>query len=1030
MRFLYSAVIICLLAAGICRAEDKSLVGCWKFDEGQGEVASDSSGNNNDGAIHGSAWVRTGMFGSALIFDREESYVQIPKSQVLEKTFQSEGTLEMWFRPSSDFNDYQNHFLFIAGHLRWIYKDWVGNLLAWRMFGVGGSKAMTWDTGRWYFLAITWKGIGTPEAETGFYVDGEGNIEKNSKTSVSQIADNIFIGGASGRKDGCDGMIDEIKIYNRALSAEEIKKEYHLHSPEKSLAGQITIEPIISLGGIKQGENKLDVKVNNKNRGESVIDAEVKLKGSDGNISKTLFPSVRIKPGLNTISLNYSINLPSEGNKHHFAVTILDPERNLVLDRFSENKFVPPLMECSMDRFIADTPVHCPGLPPLGFIDRFVTKRRIPLPLMVKVRAGENELVNMALTVKLDGKLIKQLDRLSAQETDLSLNVSKAAVGAHLVEVFLCDKGGEKLAKASQTFTKLPQEQNFVLYAVKPITNVKILPDTPIPCDIAEVSNELTIIASPGEYEPVSFALHAVQDISDLQLTPTPLTGKAGRIDPANVDIRVVKCWYVSGEKDTMNRDMKVFTPELLLKDDSLVKVDGEYRENYLKLTHGKGTPVERKEYVCISVSESRGLGAKGSLSIEEFPVYDSPALLPVDIPKGMNKQFWVTLKAPEDAVAGIYAGNIELRVKGGLVGSIKLKLRVLPFKLAQPYPISSVYYKGVLDPAGNGKISSVKSELQFTKEMENLFAHGVTAPQIYTPFRNFDERILGKTLEIRNRAGISNQSLYVFGLAGSNRQASAADWLIGNPSTSNELECLKHDIKKFIDFCRPYGVKEVYFYGIDEARGDVLESQRPAWKAVHESGGKIFVAGYRGNNFAIAGDLQDLLICAGSPSREEAKRWHGMGRQIVCYANPQAGVEEPETYRRNFGLLLWQNDYDGAMNHLYQSGSVGYNIWNDFHEKGGFRRENFTYPTADGVVDTTEWEGHREGVKDIKYVNTLLQALKKAKKSNQEDRKDIISSAEDYLNKLKEKDLGKIDLDIVRLEIIGHILKLEGEIK
>ncbi|MEE3074825.1 MAG: hypothetical protein VX739_04040, partial [Planctomycetota bacterium] len=38
-----------------------------------------------------------------------------------------------------------------------------------------------------------------------------------------------------------------------------------------------------------------------------------------------------------------------------------------------------------------------------------------------------------------------------------------------------------------------------------------------------------------------------------------------------------------------------------------------------------------------------------------------------------------------------------------------------------------------------------------------------------------------------------------------------------------------------------------------------------------------------------------------------------------------------------------------------------------------------FAYPTANGVVGTLQWEGFREGVDDVRYINTLEQAIEKA---------------------------------------------------
>jgi hypothetical protein len=129
-------------------------------------------------------------------------------------------------------------------------------------------------------------------------------------------------------------------------------------------------------------------------------------------------------------------------------------------------------------------------------------------------------------------------------------------------------------------------------------------------------------------------------------------------------------------------------------------------------------------------------------------------------------------------------------------------------------------------------------------------------------------------------------------------------------------------------------GIRETYIYGIDEAKDEKLLSQRKAWEAVHQAGGKVFVAGYT-EHCEKVGDLLDVLVHAGVPSAEEARKWHSVGHKILSYANPQAGVEDPELYRRNYGLLLWKAEYDGAMTYAYQH--CDGNIYNDFdHSTSG----------------------------------------------------------------------------------------------
>jgi len=78
------------------------LVGAWKFDEGSGTIAYDSSGNNNHGTIYGATWV-DGKFGKALQFDGIDDYVSIATIP-LDKDL----TIVFWFEPTNITKGRQN----------------------------------------------------------------------------------------------------------------------------------------------------------------------------------------------------------------------------------------------------------------------------------------------------------------------------------------------------------------------------------------------------------------------------------------------------------------------------------------------------------------------------------------------------------------------------------------------------------------------------------------------------------------------------------------------------------------------------------------------------------------------------------------------------------------------------------------------------------------------------------------------------------------------------------------------------------
>jgi len=545
--------------------------------------------------------------------------------------------------------------------------------------------------------------------------------------------------------------------------------------------------------------------------------------------------------------------------------------------------------------------------------------------------------------------------------------------------------------------------RSVITYVVPPVAAAMVLPDQQmVP---GEPSSELSVVAARGEYEPASFVVSTFADLNDLSVTVSDLRGDNGTIPAARVDVKAVKCWYQAGTAWVgirQDKSRRLLIPELLLNDDALVRVDEESKENHLKLSFPDGP-----KYVWIS--DPTDVRRGGSVSVEAFPVKDSPVLLPLDIPAGRSKQFWLTVHVPEDAAAGKYAGTISLNTPAGQVDELTLTLTVLPFELLGPYYTSSMDYHGRPGP-GAGTIGSWgKSWTQFRAELKNMVAHGLRNCQHY----GITETVLEDVLKVRQEVGMDNGTLYLKGAIP-----------IGNVTEPEALQAIKDNVRKILKLTKPYGTETVYFYGIDEKRGEELAAQRPAWEAVRQAGGKIFVAGWA-DNIELMGDIQDMHVRAGWPDAEEVARWHAFGHMIFCYANPQTGVENPVVYRRNFGLLLWKYDYDGAATNAYQH-TFGA-TWNDF-DHVTYRAHTIAYPTVDGVIDTIAWEGYREGVDDVRYMTTLQKAIQRAEGSQDEATVRAAKAARAYIHHLKTTTAIETgDLDAMRRQIIGHILALQG---
>ncbi|MAE62922.1 MAG: hypothetical protein CMJ18_01510 [Phycisphaeraceae bacterium] len=507
----------------------------------------------------------------------------------------------------------------------------------------------------------------------------------------------------------------------------------------------------------------------------------------------------------------------------------------------------------------------------------------------------------------------------------------------------------------------------YTVHGLPPVTNERFLPDDPL--DDVPVAERIEVVCARDEFEPASFAIRADQDLHAVKVeivaleAASPGTVSAPRPVVPTVDVRVVKCWYQAGGM-VADQGRPLLTPELLLHDDALVRVDEKAQANHLRTVDTEG----RVTYVPISTPDSNAL--------RTVRPRDARALQPLDVPAATMKQFWLTIHAPRDATPGDYRAAIRIRPANAPETTLPLRVRVLPFLLAEPALRYGIYYRGVLARDGKAHIGSeAKSAAQYLAEMRNLRDHGVTYPTIYHGSRysdapgdrSFDPELIARALALRREAGMPADALYTLGV------------VCGSEESPEELEALQRNVRKWVDAAAQAGWGDVHVYALDEPSGDALTRMRAAFTAVHEAGGKVFAAVDLPDTFERVGDLLDVTVSQRPPHPHRARQAEGAGMQIWSYGIPNVRIEAPRTFRRSYGLLLWHAGYHGACTYAYQH-AFGAHIWNDFDSPGPHRDHVFAYPTVDGVIDTIQWEGFREGVDDVRYMTTLEQSIQRAR--------------------------------------------------
>ena len=235
-RVVFSLLVLAILVV-IVSGGYALPISSWKFDEGSGTIATDSV-DGNHGTIYGATWT-TGIVGGALSFDGVDDYVDCGDDPSLDIT--DEITIEMWVMPDSLPSAYYN--LISKGdppqHSH--QAPWqlaIGNngkLSVYRLKDDNFSAEYNIcdiPIGSWTYIAVTFD-KNSEEVKT--YKNGQ-FVRGWSKTN-SIFTDNVDVTIAAQTYEGVvsyffHGLIDEVAIYDRALTAEEIEQHYQGVIPE------------------------------------------------------------------------------------------------------------------------------------------------------------------------------------------------------------------------------------------------------------------------------------------------------------------------------------------------------------------------------------------------------------------------------------------------------------------------------------------------------------------------------------------------------------------------------------------------------------------------------------------------------------------------------------------------------------------------------------------------------------------------------------------------------------------------------
>lgn len=213
------------------------LVGYWSFDFGD---ASDESGNGNDGTIYGANLV-DGVSGGAYDYDGIDDYVNVEHSDSLEVG--DSFSISIWVKPRTDGIEFVTKAPQYHPWTGFCLRYYSGNEVGFKVYNETGTKAtvkkvINITDENWHHLVGTYDGLTVK-----LFIDGvlEDNI---NLTGEADNKEPLTFGYDTPEWTGnwSDGLIDEIRFYNRALEEVEIQEllNYEIELTSTILLGRFS----------------------------------------------------------------------------------------------------------------------------------------------------------------------------------------------------------------------------------------------------------------------------------------------------------------------------------------------------------------------------------------------------------------------------------------------------------------------------------------------------------------------------------------------------------------------------------------------------------------------------------------------------------------------------------------------------------------------------------------------------------------------------------------------------------------------
>ena len=461
-----------------------------------------------------------------------------------------------------------------------------------------------------------------------------------------------------------------------------------------------------------------------------------------------------------------------------------------------------------------------------------------------------------------------------------------------------------------------------------------ILPDV-VP-EAHEITTTISTFATPGEYEPLSFAIYAQRTLTEVVVSVSDLAHWSHVVPASEIDLRVVR--VVAKRLDNHSApEQTELAPEIL---------DYGY------------------------------------------------ASTPQDIPAETSKQYWLIIHVPSETPPGDYQGTITIAPANAPMATLNLTLTVLPFTLQEsPTRSHSIGYRPLLSFDGVTLPGDPFDYMQ--QDLADHRAHGMDSGSVYTPVSvtliSGDEVVVDYTdlerhMDLLVELGFDAPAAWRgIGFLSDDLQA------LGAPTDTLEATYVEV-VQTVLEKAEEKGWPGIYFFPVDEPFGHPEKEAEFYWLAplIKQAPGALVQVSLNGAETLPpeADPFTDVRFYSGwsadgwlplHPFEEIAADAAASGDRLAFYYNTRSVGGRPEFSRVTFGLYAWNSPFLDQGVWIYQS----------FHEDpyddtdGRTGDLAYAYPDPERnyapTIPTLRWEGVREGIDDLRYLYTLEQAIEAA---------------------------------------------------